>query len=236
MTSGRCSEAGAAIGIGSPPQTIRQRSATMNEMPSVTSTCPSAFPARGRRMNRSTSPPNAATTSPLSNAASQRFGTSLSAVTPKYAPSMNNEPWVRFAIRISPKISENPAASRNKRPPRARLFNVWTIQNCMSMGSEKWKSDRRPRPVTKINGDPVAFVQTTLDSLPAFAGTKGRGNDGHELRRSITDAVATRKLETDGDRLRCEVKARDSSRAANRVNRPDSSGTPSDRRSRTGSH
>src|ERR1700682_2044853 len=59
--SGRCNEAGAAIGIGSPPQTMRQRSATMNEMPSVTSTCPRAFPASGRRMNRSTNPPNAAT-------------------------------------------------------------------------------------------------------------------------------------------------------------------------------
>jgi hypothetical protein len=32
---------------------------------------------------------------------------------------------------------------------------------------------RRPRE----GGDPVAFVQRTLDSLPAFAGTKGRGND-----------------------------------------------------------
>jgi len=132
ITSGRCSEAGAAIGIGSPPQTMRQVSATMNEMPSVTSTCPKAFPARGRKMNRSTKPPNAATTSPPSSAASQRFGTTLSIVTPKYAPSMNNEPWVRFAMRISPKISENPAASRNSKPPRARLFNVWTIQNCMS--------------------------------------------------------------------------------------------------------
>src|SRR5450631_1005758 len=27
------------------------------------------------------------------------------------------------------------------------------------------------------SGDPVAFVQKTLDSLPAFARTKGRGND-----------------------------------------------------------
>ena len=26
-------------------------------------------------------------------------------------------------------------------------------------------------------GDSAAFVPTTLDSLPAFAGTKGRGND-----------------------------------------------------------
>jgi hypothetical protein len=35
-------------------------------------------------------------------------------------------------------------------------------------------ANRHPRE----SGDPVAFVQKTLDSLPAFAGTKGRGNDG----------------------------------------------------------
>ena len=103
----------------------------MNEMPSVTSTWPSALPASGRRMNRSSSPPNSATASAASSAASQRLGTNLSTVTPRYAPSMNNEPCVRFAMRISPKISENPAASRNSSPPRARLFSVWMIQNCM---------------------------------------------------------------------------------------------------------
>jgi hypothetical protein len=35
-------------------------------------------------------------------------------------------------IRINPKISENPAESRNSNPPRARLFRVWMIQNCIS--------------------------------------------------------------------------------------------------------
>ena len=44
---------------------------------------------------------------------------------------MNSEPCVRFAIRISPKISENPAARRKSSPPKARLFKVWMIQNCM---------------------------------------------------------------------------------------------------------
>jgi putative addiction module component (TIGR02574 family) len=37
------------------------------------------------------------------------------------------------------------------------------------------ENSRRPRE----SGDPVSFVQKTLDSLPAFAGTKGRGNDEH---------------------------------------------------------
>jgi hypothetical protein len=38
---------------------------------------------------------------------------------------------------------------------------------------------RRPRE----SGDPVAFVNKTLDSLPAFAGTKGPGNDGKRISR-----------------------------------------------------
>ena len=68
-TSGRCSDAGAANGIGSPPQIIRQRSATMNEMPSVTSTCPSGLPVSGRRSRRSSNPPHKATAAAASSAA-----------------------------------------------------------------------------------------------------------------------------------------------------------------------
>jgi hypothetical protein len=48
-----------------------------------------------------------------------------------YAPSMNSAPCVRFAMRMRPKMSENPAASRNSRPPSARLFKVWMIQKFM---------------------------------------------------------------------------------------------------------
>src|SRR6266850_2433409 len=47
-----------------------------------------------------------------------------------YAPSMNSAPCVRLAMRISPKMSEKPAASRKSRPPSARLFSVWMTQNC----------------------------------------------------------------------------------------------------------
>src|SRR5512134_1209747 len=47
---------------------------------------------------------------------------------------MKSAPCVRFAIRISPKISENPDDSRNRSPPRARLLNVWMAQNCMAGG------------------------------------------------------------------------------------------------------
>src|SRR5256712_10452228 len=43
---------------------------------------------------------------------------------------MTRAPWIRFAIRISPKSSEKPADSRNSRAPSARLFSVWMTQNC----------------------------------------------------------------------------------------------------------
>ena len=41
---------------------------------------------------------------------------------------MNSEPCVRFGMRISPKISEKPADSRNKSPPKATLLTASMIQ------------------------------------------------------------------------------------------------------------
>src|ERR1700722_10915230 len=45
---------------------------------------------------------------------------------------MNIEPWVRLGIRISPKISEKPAESRNNRPPNVTLLTVISSQNVIS--------------------------------------------------------------------------------------------------------
>src|SRR5689334_16816720 len=45
---------------------------------------------------------------------------------------MNIEPCVRFGIRISPKISENPAESRNNRPPNVTLLTVSSSQNVIT--------------------------------------------------------------------------------------------------------
>src|SRR5271169_124837 len=42
---------------------------------------------------------------------------------------MNIEPCVKLGIRISPKISENPADSRNRRPPNVTLLTVSSSQN-----------------------------------------------------------------------------------------------------------
>src|SRR5215472_13870251 len=45
---------------------------------------------------------------------------------------MNIEPCVRFGIRISPKISEKPADSRNSRPPNVTLLTVSSSQNVIT--------------------------------------------------------------------------------------------------------
>ena len=42
---------------------------------------------------------------------------------------MNSEPCVRFGMRISPKISEKPADSRNSRPPKVTLLTARISQN-----------------------------------------------------------------------------------------------------------
>src|SRR5262249_34128607 len=41
---------------------------------------------------------------------------------------MKNEPCSRLGIRISPKIREKPAESRNSKPPSAMLFTVSVSQ------------------------------------------------------------------------------------------------------------
>src|SRR5262249_45301880 len=109
------------------------------------------LPASLRKRKRSRSPPSTATASPPSSAAIHKFGTNLRIETPRYAPSMKSAPWVRFAIRMSPKMSEKPDESRNSSPPRARLFSVWMTQNCMRLprasglarGSERGRYDSR---------------------------------------------------------------------------------------------
>src|SRR5216110_3106920 len=84
---------------------------------------------------------------------------------------MNSAPCVRFAMRISPKMSEKPAASRNSRPPRARLFSVCMIQYCTRNGAGC------PGPVLLpclrleiLRGRPVARVHRILQELLRLVG------------------------------------------------------------------
>ena len=45
---------------------------------------------------------------------------------------MNSEPCVKFGIRISPKIREKPADSRNSSPPNVTLLTVSTSQKLIA--------------------------------------------------------------------------------------------------------
>src|SRR5262245_23893966 len=127
------SPAGVGTVIGSPVNAIRQASAIMNAMPSVTRTWASAFPASRRSSSRSIRPPNAATSSALRIAASQKSSPYQTArLAPRYAPNMNSEPCVRLGIRIRPKISEKPAESRNSRPPSVMLLTASTRYRFMA--------------------------------------------------------------------------------------------------------
>src|SRR5581483_11394052 len=85
------------------------------------------------------------------------------------------EPCVRLAMRISPKMSEKPAASRNSSPPSARLFNVWMIQYCIR-GAEKVGAGvpapllfRRSR-LEVLRRRPVARVHRVLQELVGVVG------------------------------------------------------------------
>src|SRR5712692_11273116 len=123
---------GVATWMGSPVHTMRQTSAIMKDRPSVTSTWASSAPGSRRRMRRSTIPPSAATSSPLTIAAVQKSSPRASRLVARYAPSMKNEPCVRLGIFIRPKISEKPAERRKRRPPSVMLLTVSTSQRLMS--------------------------------------------------------------------------------------------------------
>src|SRR5215510_7932579 len=131
------SAGGVAIRIGSPVQTSRQTSAIMNERPSVTSTWASSAPIRRLRIRRSTTPPSPATRSPPMIAAVQKSTPCAMRLVARYAPSMKNEPWVRFGIFMSPKISENPAESRNKSPPSVMLLTAKTTHKFIAVRFER---------------------------------------------------------------------------------------------------
>src|SRR5689334_8662952 len=73
-------------------------------------------------------------------------------------------------MRIRPKISEKPAASRNSSPPSARLFSVWMIQYCTKKGP-----DARPRVpfllrLEILRRRPVARVDRILEEVPLLVG------------------------------------------------------------------
>src|SRR6267142_3083230 len=59
---------------------------------------------------------------------------------------MKKEPCVRFGIFMSPKINENPAESRNSRPPSVMLLTASTTQRFMTFRFERRLCRRNPFP------------------------------------------------------------------------------------------
>src|SRR2546422_952399 len=75
---------------------------------------------------------------------------------------MKNEPCVRLGIRISPKISEKPADSRNSRPPSVMLLTASTNQRLIARAA---RSALQRRIVTRVHGlsqEPLLVVRPEL--------------------------------------------------------------------------
>src|SRR3954467_11445439 len=88
---------------------------------------------------------------------------------------MKSAPCVRLAMRISPKMSENPAARRKSNPPSARLLSVCIAQYCNQGSSEKSSPRRRGRRVAPLTlkilgGRPVARIHRVLEELIGLVG------------------------------------------------------------------
>src|SRR5215469_8158505 len=94
---------------------------------------------------------------------------------------MNIEPCVRLGMRISPKIRENPADSRNKRPPNVTLLTVSSSQNvitaalplCARSALDQWRIIARIDRMREIllfrPGPELTDVLISLDGLvPKF--------------------------------------------------------------------
>jgi hypothetical protein len=45
-----------------------------------------------------------------------------------YTPSMKNEPWAKLTMRVTPKISDSPAATRNSDDAPASPLSSWTMK------------------------------------------------------------------------------------------------------------
>src|SRR5436190_17676535 len=89
---------------------------------------------------------------------------------------MKNEPWVRFGIFMSPKMSEKPADSRKSRPPSVMLLMASTSQRLIADEPPGWWIGRGPGPVsalqrrivTRVDGlgeEPLLVVRPELAHL-----------------------------------------------------------------------
>src|SRR5438552_13727215 len=78
---------------------------------------------------------------------------------------MKNEPWVRFGIFMSPKISENPADRRNRRPPSVTLLTA-SSSHRLTPGGPASALQRRIIPrVHRLREEPLLVVRPELAHL-----------------------------------------------------------------------
>src|SRR5262249_45412656 len=84
---------------------------------------------------------------------------------------MNSEPCVRLGIRISPKISENPAESRNNRPPSVMLLTASTSMGFMA-GAFSTRFRLSPRHRRALPGD----LDSSGTAAPRYARWPGHGH------------------------------------------------------------
>src|SRR6266850_6207411 len=84
---------------------------------------------------------------------------------------MKYEPWARLTTRITPKMSESPLASRNRRAPYERPLNVWVTQNSAVTGLAYGWGSRGGLRLAR----PRSQAEQTPRVLPQDAGPVARG-------------------------------------------------------------
>src|SRR5512147_1218649 len=76
---------------------------------------------------------------------------------------MKKDPWVRFGIRMSPKISENPADSRKSSPPSVTLLTASTSQRLTTGPGPRSALEGRIVPrVDRLSEEPLLVVGPEL--------------------------------------------------------------------------
>src|SRR4030095_6873284 len=78
---------------------------------------------------------------------------------------MKNEPWVRFGILMSPKISEKPADSRNSRPPSVMLLTASSSHRLTLGGFRSALHRRVVARVHRLRQEPLLVVCPELADL-----------------------------------------------------------------------
>src|SRR6267378_561735 len=115
---------------------------------------------------------------------------------------MKYEPWARLTTRITPKISESPLASRNRRAPYDTPLKVWVTQNSAVTGARRLarphsQAEQAPR---VLRQDAGAVPRGQLEAAHHDLARPRRAHvetevaaDHHAVRADEVDEVAQRR-------------------------------------------